>query len=152
DPSIRLWDLATRREARRFPGHRRGVRALAFSPDGKTLASAGGRWEEEARQRKDPDPCVRLWDVETGQQRRALDGHHGGARAVAFSPDGAALATGDGKVVRLWDLASGRERRLSVGSDQGVEALAFIGGKRLVSAGTDGVLRVWDAATGRCLV
>src|SRR5262249_30360558 len=71
--------------------------SLAFSPDGKALASARGA------------AAVHLWEVATGKQRAVLKGHGGGVRCVAFSPDGQTLASGnwDG-TVRLWEVATGK--------------------------------------------
>src|SRR5437899_2173399 len=68
----------------RHPGR---VAAIAFSPDGKLLASADGY---EGSQ----DNTIRLWDVTTGDERRCLTGHQGGIYCVAFSPDGKLVASG----------------------------------------------------------
>ena len=77
--AIVLWDVASRRELRTFGGPAGRILALAFSPDGKTLATTGA------------DRGVRFWDVASGREDRRIDGA-GSGRALAFSPDGQTLA------------------------------------------------------------
>ena len=138
--TIKLWDPSTGRLVQAWSGGVGTVAALAFSPDGRVLASA--HLEEKEN--------VRLWDVATGQPLGTLSGHTRRARTVAFAPDGATLATAasDG-TVRLWDVASRRCVRSLTGSNGGVEEIAYApGGLTLASAGSDG-LRLWDVATGQ---
>lgn len=131
-----------RREADR-PGAAAGARvtvlALAYSPDGRSLATAG------------EDGAVLLRDPATGRVTARLAGHRDSVTCLAFSPDGKALATGSyDRTVRLWDVATGRETTALAGHANWVFAVAFApDGKTLASAGHDRTVRLWDVSAGR---
>jgi WD40 repeat protein len=102
DNVIRMWDVATGKELRRFQGHTSAVMAVALSLDGRLLASGGN------------DGMIRLWQVAAGREVFASRGHMGSAVfCITLSPDGKTLASGGGgngdSALALWDLATGRE-------------------------------------------
>jgi RNA polymerase sigma factor (sigma-70 family) len=176
DASAILWDGTTgrlrtilRRSApaymrpEQLEAHEWPVHALAFSPDGKTLASGGD------------DQAVRLWDVTKGEQRAIRRGLVF-VYSLAFSPDGKLLVyagtispaalgktmdqpppkTPNGPrfpeygVVRVWDLAAGKVRPFFIGDTGRVTSVAFSpDGKTLAAGLREGSIRLWDVATGR---
>jgi WD40 repeat protein len=131
DTTLRLWDAATGKDLQRFGPSPRGTAPLTFSPDGKTLYSAGD------------DTVVRAWEVDTGKESRAL-GKCLLPQAMALSADGRSLGV-LGVTDGLWDTATGKERLLEAGHRRRVTGLAFLpDGKRLVTTGWDGTARLWD--------
>jgi WD40 repeat protein len=139
--AVRLWDPATGRFIRSLEGHRGSIYALAFSPEGARLASAG-------RDRK-----IRIWEISSGRTVLTLEGQ-GEILGIAFSPGGWLLAScGVDRKIRLWDLASGKTIHLLDGHTNWVMGVGFSpDGTRLASAGADQSVRLWDTLRGRPLL
>ncbi len=141
-------------------GHRRAVHAVAFSPDGRWVATGA------------KDNTIKIWDVATGRLLRTLYGHGSPVTALSVSPDGSLLASASGNSydvryaklffkggqiggleedasVRIWDVRSGRQLQVLRGHGLAVLAVAFgADGKSVTSASSDAI-KVWDASTGK---
>jgi WD40 repeat protein/uncharacterized caspase-like protein len=132
-------------------GHTEVIHSVAFSPDGKILAS-GSR-----------DKTIKLWEVASGTLLRTLDDHAsvtGSTTAnpdsrpcVTFSPDGKILASGSqDNAVKLWDVATGKVLRSLTGHSAYVYSLAFSpNGQWLASGSRDRTIKLWELSTGRLL-
>lgn len=143
------------------------VTSLAFSPDGRTLATGGvesksnfdmaammsGAMNQGKKSKKQPTPDpqdfmksmkveaigqVRLWDVASGSQVGEIKGHGKGVTEVAFSRDGRLLASGStDNTIRIWDLATRRELRTLTGHTSNIESLDFSPDSRLLASAGD---------------
>jgi RNA polymerase sigma factor (sigma-70 family) len=143
-PSGALARLGTRRFRHDCPGY---FLRVVFSPDGRTIASAGP-----------PSPVVYLWDATTGREIRHLEGHRTSVQVIAMAPDGKTLASGSRSGgIRVWDAATGKQLQRLEGHGQveghqgAVSNLVFLPDSRsLISAGNeDKTIRVWDVANGK---
>ena len=122
--TVMLWDVETGKDLATLHGHTERIPAVAFSPDGKTLAS-GLR-----------DGTVKLWNVKTGEN---IHTYRGGGYAVAFSPDGKTLAARSWKDIKLWDVVRRKNiSTLPIGREQLTTstALAFSPDSQVLAWGT----------------
>lgn len=128
---VTVWDIR-KQDPVPFP-QPTDCQAIALSPDGTRLAVT-------------LDRPVRLFDVEKRRESVVLKGHTGRVEAVAFSPDGATVATGSwDQTVRLWDVATGRERARFTWPIGRVYSLAYApDGLRLAAGGDTGAVVMWD--------
>jgi WD40 repeat protein len=142
DGLVNLWDVASGRRLRTLEQQYTRIDALAWSRDGRTIASAAG----DGSQARDGE--IRLWDAATGKEVCPQPGHHGGVIRSVLSRDGKiAVTAGWDRTVRSWDTATGRELRVLAGL---VHELAVSPDSRTVVASVpEGRLRTWDLATGR---
>jgi small GTP-binding protein len=117
-------------------GHSSSIGRIAWSPDGKMLASPS------------VDKTIRLWDAQTGQHLRTLKGHSETVFSICWSPDGKTLASSsDDKSIRLWDAQTGRTLE---GHSGWVASVAWSPeGKTLASSSQDNTIRLWGVQTGR---
>jgi WD40 repeat protein len=145
DGPLQIWSLTPRRRILKIPGLI-DVRALAFSPDGKTLASGSIN-----HYGNNPEPAVRLWDLGSHRKVDVLRGERGRIHFVAFSPDGKLLAwSDDNAVIRLWDLIARREVARLTGHTAYVNRVAFSpDGHSLASASSDHTVKLWDLVQRR---
>ncbi len=145
DRTVRLWESATGRPGLELRGHghrlsqgirreKMGVVGVAFSPDGKRLASAGD------------DGTIRLWDTGDGRELGMYRGHEDSVCCVSFSRDGGRLASGSAdRTVRIWHVDSYEQRACYRGHADAVARTIFLADERVVSASWDQTIRVWDS-------
>jgi formylglycine-generating enzyme required for sulfatase activity len=143
DKTVRLWEVETGKEIRRFEGHAARITAVCFTPDGIHVVSASD------------DKTVRLWEVASSEEIRRFEhpgpvGYH-----LSVTTDGKRILSESERNVYVWDLKSGKELQSFgfqgiVEGNTGVRAFST-DGRRALSSGDDFNLRLWDVNTGRLL-
>jgi len=151
---VKVWDVASGKAVVTYTGHSGSVERIAWSPDGKHIASAGY------------DGTVQVWDAATGKTVLIYKGHAAPVWEVAWSPDGTRLVSGTGAAgahgpvtsgnsVRVWDAATGKTMLTYTGATSQTQTYALAwspDGKQIASGGDDNTVHIWDAATGNTLM
>lgn len=126
---------------RTLRGHKGWIGKIAWSPDGKLLASPS------------EDRTIRLWDSRTGECLRTLDEHRGSVYSVAFDSTGHTLASGSGDgTIKLWNVETGECLRTLKGRQGSVRSVVFDPADYTLASGNeDGTIKLWNVETGECL-
>jgi|GEM_PF-94814 len=147
--TAKIWDAKTGRELQSLADLGNRINTLGFSPDGKTLVTAGD------------DLHVEIWDALSGYEIYRWPAHTGLVNALVFSPDGTRLATGsDDYKVKVWDVSSLSDTSMTIGPllitlelSTGVKSLVFNpDGTMLVTGSSNGLVKIWDSLTGEELL
>jgi Tol biopolymer transport system component len=142
---LMVWDLPANK-VRYQHDETKGIRSLAYAPDGKTIALALY------------DGKVRLVDAANGKEKQILQGHKNGVNCVAFSPDAQTLASASlDQTAKLWDVKTGKEKMTLRGHTEYVLCVAFSPDGKTVGTccgtsshpQTGGNAKLWDVATGK---
>ncbi|BAY31277.1 WD-40 repeat-containing protein [Nostoc carneum NIES-2107] len=155
DSTIKLWDVSTGKVIQTIPhlqeatptasyidsGYQDSVTSIAFSSDGKKLASGS------------EDKTIKLWDISTGKLLQTFNGHSSLIKTIALSSDGKKLASGsDDKTIKLWDISTGKLLQTFSGHSDVVNSVAFSSdGQKLASGSKDKTIKLWDVSTGKVL-
>jgi len=120
-------------------GHTSPVSSVAFSPDGRRIASGSS------------DETIKVWDAKTGRVIRTLSAHtESWVDSVAFSPDGQRIVSGSvDETIKVWDAETGQLVRTLSGHSNGVNSVAFSpDGRQIASGSDDKTVKIWNAKTG----
>jgi WD40 repeat protein len=133
-----IFDMRPEKATVTLVGHSSGIRGVAYSADGKRLATCGD------------DQTIRIWDTTTWKTLHILRGHVGSVQCVAFSADpgapGLLISGGSDTTLRLWDIESGELLQVLHGHTAMIQGVALSAdGRKIASMALDGTARLWDA-------
>jgi WD40 repeat protein len=149
DKTVKIWQISTGKCIATLEGHSTGIKAVAFSPNGETLASGGHGLRGP----------IKLWDVSKGKSTASLEGGESSVLALAFSPDGKTLASGHALTIKLWDVTTGDQRSSLEGHEAQINSVAFSPDGKLLASGSATnfglkekgrpVIKLWDLSTDK---
>jgi WD40 repeat protein len=133
DEDVIIWDLARGQQLHQLRGHSGLVKAVAITPNGDLVVSAGA------------DHTIRIWDVATGDLIHVLAGHNQSVNCLALTPDGRSIISGsDDQTVKIWRLVDGSLSNHIFGHNSPVRALAIDKTGEILVTGSYGEIRIWD--------
>ncbi|KAJ3428050.1 wd repeat-containing protein wdr-5.2-related [Anaeramoeba flamelloides] len=126
-------------KATRLTGHTKWVNCLAYSPDGKTIATGSN------------DETIKLWNADNGELKKTLAGHTQCVNCLAYSPDGKTIATGSNDdTIKLWNADNGELKKTWRGHTKWVTCLVYSAdGGILATASQDQTIKIWNSQTGK---
>jgi len=138
DITIKLWDIATRKEIKTFKGNIGYVNSVCFSPDGKSFISGSDEGE------------IKLWDIVTGKEIKTFEKHTDGITSVSFSSDGKSfISCSYDNTIKLWDI-KGKVIKSFRGHKSWVKSVSFSpDSKTFISGSGDNTIKLWDIGTGK---
>lgn len=135
--TIYLWNVDSQELIKTFLGHDLRVNALAFSPDGQTLASGSN------------DATVRLWDINLGRQLHILEGHSSNINTVAFSPDGRSLISSGGGGIKVWNVQTGELQRTFSENSEYIKCFSVDPTGQLIAFALHDGIEIWNLSSNK---
>ena len=142
DRSVRCWDYDKQQEIMTFPGHTGQLFALALTPDGRFLASAGLARDFTAANKTFGE--IKIWDLELRREHRSIAAHASMVTSLCCVDDQTLISGCEDGTMKSWDIDTGRQAGATVVNDHPVRALTTLPGHaRFVSGGNERMLRFW---------
>ncbi len=157
-----VWDVESGECLKVLERNTGAIKSLVLTADGKrviseSFAPALGEWNQESKAFQEAErpssSTLRVWDVESGECLKVLEGHTGAVKSMVITADGRrVISGGEDHTIRVWDLEGGACLKVLEGHTCGVNTIVLrADGRRVISGSMDNTIRVWDLESGECL-